>query len=239
MKWLEERGIGFDVGVARIPLVPGAALFDLKVGSADVRPTPEMGYEACLAAKREFDSLSGSIGAGTGAAVGCVLGPDGRMKGGIGAVLEEIRPGIIVGAVIAVNCFGDVVDPATGKILAGARKMPDGHFVDSLGAMPAKPVGFAEMTQNTVIGVVATNAVLSREAANKVAQMAHNGLARSIKPAHTMYDGDTLFALATCKGPVVDLNLIGAYAAELTAKAVVRAISQATSLHGLMATKDL
>jgi len=239
MKWLEERGVGFDVGVARVPLVPAAALFDLKVGRADIRPTPEMGYSACLAAKKDFTASSGSIGAGTGAAVGCVLGPDGRMKGGIGAVVEEIRPGILVGVVIAVNCFGDVVDPDSGKILAGARKMPEGNFVDTLSVMPVQSVGFEDMTQNTVIGVVATNAVLSKDAANKVAQMSHNGLARSIRPAHTMFDGDTIFALATCKGPAADLNLIGAYAAELTAKAVVRAVSQATTLHGVKALRDL
>lgn len=231
MRWLEEQEIGLDVGVARVPIVPAAVLFDLGLGRADVRPDAAMGYAACQA---DNGHQTGTIGAGTGATLGHILGPEGRMKGGLGTAVLEAGQEILVGALMAVNCFGDVIDPQSGRILAGARK-PDGTFADTLAVWQEGgnlPFGGGE---NTVIGVVATNARLDKMAANKVAQMAHNGLARAIRPAHTMFDGDTIFALATGQGPAADLNLIGALAAEATAAAIVEAVEQAGSLAGVPA----
>jgi L-aminopeptidase/D-esterase-like protein len=227
MRWLEEHHIGFDVGVTRVPIVPAAVLFDLTVGRADVRPDAAMGYAACQNAVSDAAvSEMGSIGAGTGATIGNILGPQARMKGGLGAAVIEVAEGLLVGALFAVNCFGDVTDPVSGQILAGARKLPEDDFVDTMQVLKQGSGGFASQG-NTVIGVVATNATLTKEAANKVAQMAHDGLARVIRPAHTMFDGDTIFALATGQGPTADVNLIGAFAAEATAQAIVNAVKEA------------
>jgi L-aminopeptidase/D-esterase-like protein len=237
MRWLEEHHIGFDVGVTHVPIVPAAVLFDLTVGRADVRPDAAMGYAACQNAVSDsampetgnIEPEMGSIGAGTGAMVGHILGPQGRMKGGLGTAVIEVGEGLLVGALFAVNCFGDVVDPTSGQILAGARKLPEGDFVDTMRVLKQGSGGFTRQG-HTVIGVVATNATLSKEAANKVAQMAHDGLARAIRPAHTMFDGDTIFALATAQGPTADVNLIGAFAAEATAQAIVNAVKEANAM---------
>jgi L-aminopeptidase/D-esterase-like protein len=226
--WLDEKQIGFDVQVARVPIVPAAVLFDLAVGRADIRPDAAMGYAACEAATSNGNGPEmGSIGAGTGATVGHILGPQGRMKGGLGTAVIDLGDGLLVGALFAVNCFGDVIDPHTGQILAGAQKLPENEFVDTMHVLKQGVSGFAQQG-NTVIGIVATNATLTKEAANKAAQMAHDGLARAIRPAHTMFDGDTIFALATGQHPVNDVNLIGAFAAEATAQAIVNAIHSVT-----------
>ncbi|MCB9102104.1 MAG: P1 family peptidase [Anaerolineales bacterium] len=239
MRWLEEHHIGLDVIVARVPIVPAAVLFDLTIGRSDIRPDAAMGYEACQNAVNETSGLStGSVGAGTGATVGKIIGPQAAMKAGIGAAVIEVRPNLFVGALIAVNCFGDVIDPQSGQILAGARKLPDGGFANTMQVMK-QTTGAYIRPGNTVIGLVATNAPLSKETANKVAQMAHNGLARTVRPAHTMFDGDTLFALSTGTGQLGDVNLIGAFAAEAVAQAVVDAVQQATSLAGVPALRDL
>ena len=239
MRWLEEHHIGLDVIVARVPIVPAAVLFDLTIGRSDIRPDAAMGYEACQNAVNETSGLStGSVGAGTGATVGKIIGPQAAMKAGIGAAVIEVRPNLFVGALIAVNCFGDVIDPQSGQILAGARKLPDGGFADTMQVMKQTTGAFIK-PGNTVIGLVATNAPLSKETANKVAQMAHNGLARTIRPTHTMFDGDTLFALSTGQGQPGDVNLIGAFAAEAVAQAVIDAVQQATSLAGVPALRDL
>lgn len=239
VRWLEERNIGVDVMVARVPIVPGAVIFDLVIGRADVRPDAEMGYAACEAATNgNTGEQAGTIGAGTGATVGNILGPAAMMKGGLGTAVIDVGSGVLVGALIVVNCFGDVVDPESGRILAGVRKLPDEGFADTMQLLKGMTGGFTS-PGNTVIGVVATNATLSKEAANKVAQMAHNGLARAIRPAHTMFDGDTIFALATGHKQQTDVNLIGAYAAEATAQAIVDAVQQATSLAGVPAVADL
>jgi L-aminopeptidase/D-esterase-like protein len=217
MRYLEERGIGFDVGVARVPIVPAAVIFDLAIGRADVRPDAEMAYQACLNATSE-PVIEGNVGAGTGATVGKILGMQNAMKLGVGSACVEIVEGLFVGAIAVVNALGDVIDPRTGTIIAGARS-EDG-FADTLSVMRQFQAKSATSTSNTVIGVVATNAKLSKEEANKVAQMAQDGLARTIRPAHTMYDGDTIFALST--GDVkADVNLIGAFAAEMFAEAIV------------------
>jgi L-aminopeptidase/D-esterase-like protein len=240
MHWLEEQNIGYDVGVARVPIVPAAVLFDLAIGRADVRPNAAMGYVACqTAANGQNGWLVGTIGAGTGATVGKILGLAAQMKGGLGTAVLELGSGWLVGALMIVNCLGDVADPHTGAILAGARKLPDGGFVDTMQVLKQGMTEGFTHPGNTVIGLVATNVALSKEAANKVAQMAHNGLARTIRPAHTMFDGDTIFAVATGQGQPANVNVIGAYAAEATTLAVVNAVQQATSLAGVPALRDL
>lgn len=240
MRWLEENGIGFDVGVARVPIIPAAVLFDLGLSRADIRPDAAMGYAACQAAADNLNAgIAGTIGAGTGATIGKILGPAASMKGGIGSSVIDLGRGLWVGALMAVNCLGDVINPASGAILAGARKLPDGDFVDTMQILKLRMMESFTGSGNTIIGVVATNAVLSKEAANKVAQMAHDGLARAVRPAHTMFDGDTIFALATGQGEAADVSLIGAYGAEATALAIVDAVQQATSLAGVPALRDL
>ncbi len=242
MSYLEERGIGFDMRVAHVPIVPAAIFFDLGIGNASVRPDAAMGYQACLDASRERPA-EGNVGAGTGAVVGQILGPGQAMKSGIGTASVEIGAGVVVGAIFVVNSLGDVVDPDTGAILAGARSADlgpihigaPGYFADALQVMRT-PIGRAAMAiatrQNTVIGVVATNARLDKVQVNKVAQMAHDGMARTLRPAHTMLDGDTIFALATGKRKA-DTSIVGAFAAEATAQAIVRAVQTAKSAAGL------
>ncbi len=239
MRWLDEHQFGFDTGVARVPIVPAAVLFDLAIGRADVRPDAAMGFAACENAGSGIGSrLAGTVGAGTGATVGKILGPAAQMKGGLGQAVIKVGPELLVGALIAVNCLGDVIDPNSGQILAGARKLPEGGFADTMTVLPHLATQF-NSSGNTVIGVVATNAGLTKEAANKVAQMAHNGLARAIRPAHTMFDGDTIFALATGVAAPGNPTVIGAFAAEAVAKAVVDAVKQATGLAGVPALTDL
>lgn len=248
MRYLEEQGAGFDVGVGVVPIVPAAVIFDLAVGRADLRPDAEMGYRACQQASNQSVPL-GNVGAGAGATVGKLLGLSQATKSGLGCATLEVGGGLLVSALMVVNVLGEVIDPDSGQILAGARRAQTGDsdtktspFVSSLDLMrrqaelsaPAETSGLT----NTAIGVVATNASLSKEQANKVAQMAHNGLARSVRPAHTMLDGDTIFALATGDQPA-DVNVIGAFAAEAVSRAVVNAVQSAESVAGLPAAKDL
>ena len=220
MRYLEERGVGFDVGVARVPIVPAAVIFDLAIGRADVRPDAEMAYQACANATTD-PVAEGSVGAGTGATVGKILGMQNATKSGVGSACVEIGEGLFVGAIAVVNALGDVIDPRNGEIIAGARS--EGGFADTLKVMQKFQVLSLASADNTVIGVVATNAKLTKEEANKVAQMAQDGLARAVRPAHTMYDGDTIFALSTGELKA-DVNLIGAFAAEVFAEAIVRAV---------------
>ena len=232
MRWLEERGIGVAVGSARVPIVPAAILFDLWIGDARIRPDAQAGYTACTVASRDRPA-EGSVGAGTGASVGKLFGIDRAMKGGIGSASVTVD-GITVGALVAVNAIGDVIDPATGQPIAGARTADGRQLRGSMASMlrgelpaPLQPGGA------TTIGVIATDARLTKAQATKVAQMAHDGLARSINPVHTMGDGDTLFALATgSAGRSANLTLLGALAAEVTARAVLRAVRAATPVSG-------
>jgi L-aminopeptidase/D-esterase-like protein len=237
MRYLEERGFGFDVGVARVPIVPAAILFDLRIGSAKVRPGPEEGYKACLAAA-DGPVAEGSVGAGTGATVGKIMGPERMTKSGLGTASEKVGS-VTVGAVFAVNAFGDVVDPETGKVMAGPRDIEKGGFVSTIDVMKGLREAKSAVPANTVIGVVATDASLGKEQVMKVAQMAHNGLARAIRPAHTMYDGDAIFALATGGEGQEDVSLIGSMAAELAATAIVRAVREAEGLCGVPAARDV
>lgn len=239
MRYLEERGIGFDTGVARVPIVAEAVLFDLAIGSATVRPDAAAGYAACQAAS-SGPVEEGCVGAGTGATVGKLFGPAYATKCGLGTASARIGGGVIVAALVAVNAFGDVVDPETGAILAGTRDPETGQFVDTVRRLYGNLGGFrgAFSGSNTTIGIVATNARLTKEGANKVAQMAHDGFAMAIRPVHTMWDGDTIFALAVGEREA-DMSVVGAVAAQVMARAIVRAAQKATSLAGVPASVDL
>ena len=226
MRYLAERGVGVKAGPARVPIVPAAILFDLAVGSADARPDAEMGYAACLAASDEAVA-QGNVGAGTGCSAGKLLGARHATKTGIGSAAIDLGGGLVVAALIAVNPFGDVVDEA-GRIIAGTRPLRTGPrrgdgYADTLALLRGMTGRLAlRIAGATVIGVVATNARLDKEQVNKVAQMAQDGLARTIRPAHTLFDGDTLFGLAT--GRVrASVTLVGAYAAEMVAQAILAA----------------
>ena len=238
MRWLEEHGHGVQVGPCRIPIVPAAVLFDLWVGDARIRPDAAAGYAACQAASQcapGAHPAQGSVGAGAGAAVGKLFGIHRAMKGGIGSA--SIRVGAVtVAALVAVNAIGDVVDPASGRVIAGARSDDGRTALDTMaaicdGQLPAHLMaGMA-----TTIGIVATDARLSKAQTNKLAAMAHAGLARCINPVHTASDGDALFALATGSASLPgmaapNLSVLGALAAEVTARAVLNAVRAA---HGL------
>lgn len=238
MRYLEEREVGFETRVARVPIVPAAILFDLELGDPKARPDAAMGYAACRAAT-SGQVAEGNVGAGTGATVGNILGMNRAMKSGLGTAAVVLGRGIVVGALIAVNPFGDVIDPGTSKILAGARKHQSDEMADTLLVMrEMMGKGSSRFTSNTTIGVVATNCRFNKEEANKVAQMAQDGIARAIRPAHTLFDGDTLFVLAVGnKG--ADVNVIGAYAAEMVSEAIVRAVKAAEKSGGVPAWRDL
>ena len=237
MRYLEEQGIGFSTGIAKVPIVPAAILYDLNIGRKDVRPDAAMGYEACRSAS-SGPGEEGNIGVGTGASVGKLFGPALAMKSGLGSA--SLKAGrLIVGALVAVNSLGDVVDPSTGTILAGLRSGRvgpirvggTGEFADSMKTMRtilARNVLRLAARTNTVIGVVATNARLDKAGATKVAQMSHDGLARAVRPAHTMLDGDVIFALSA-GGAQADVTLVGALAAQVVAEAILRAVKSAPS----------
>ncbi len=237
MRWLEEQGVGIDVGSdslgapVRVPIVPAAILFDLRIGDARIRPDPAAGYAACVAASTAAPA-EGNVGAGTGASVGKLFGFGRAMRGGIGSASVTVG-GVTVAALVAVNAVGDVVDPSTGQVVAGARSV-DGRTL--LGTSAALMRGdlptLLQPGQATTIGVIATDAKLDKAGASKLAQMAHDGLARSINPVHTQGDGDTLFALATGgRAGSANLTLLGTLAAEVTALAVLRGVRAATALH--------
>ncbi|MBK8071718.1 MAG: P1 family peptidase [Ramlibacter sp.] len=230
MRWLEERGVGFDVRVGRLPIVPAAVLFDLLLGDARIRPDAAAGYAACEAASARRPS-EGNVGAGTGAAVGKIFGIDRAMKGGIGTASLTVN-GVTVGALVACNALGDVLDPDTAQVVAGARTAGGKKLMDTRRALlrGEAPRPLLAGT-NTTIGVIATDAVLTKVQATKLAQMAHDGLARSINPVHTMSDGDTLFALATGRSTSEPgMMVLGTMAAEVTARAVLRAVQAARGL---------
>jgi L-aminopeptidase/D-esterase-like protein len=244
MRWLEEHRIGVQVGPVRVPIVPAAILFDLWLGDSSIRPDAQAGYLACQAASIDT-VVQGSVGAGAGATIGKLFGIERAMKGGIGSASVKVGA-ITVGALVAVNALGDIIDRATGSVIAGART-EDGRRL--LGTTQAMLQGIVPTLLQpgaaTSIGVVATDAVLTKAQAHKLAQMVHDGLARTINPAHTMGDGDALFALATgASGSECPLTMLGALAAEVTAAAVLNAALQATTLSGpglpdLPAARDL
>ncbi|MDR2852084.1 MAG: P1 family peptidase [Burkholderiaceae bacterium] len=239
VRWLEERGIGLDVGYGTLPLVPGAVLFDLMLGDSRIRPDAAAGYAACVAACAADAALAeGNVGAGAGATVGKVFGIARAMKGGIGTA--SVRVGdVTVGALIACNAMGDVIDPDSAAVVAGARTADGLALLDTRRALlrGERPQPVLPGT-NTTIGVVATDAVLTKVQAHRLAVVAHDGLARAINPAHTMLDGDTLFALSTghvalaALGDVAAsaMTVLGTLAAEVVARATVRAVRAARTI---------
>jgi L-aminopeptidase/D-esterase-like protein len=241
-RYLYERKIGFQTRVAKVPIVPGAIIFDLGVGNnPDIWPTAECGYRAAGAATSD-PVAEGNVGAGAGATIGKSGGGGGPMKGGLGTASIAVRVAgadLIVAAVVAVNAVGDVIDPGTGAVIAGVRTKDGKGLADARKLLRLGPPAPAHDGQNTTIGVVATNARLTKVQATKVAQMAHDGLARAIYPAHTMGDGDTIFALATGRIEHGDVSRIGALAADAMAEAIVRAVRAATGLPGYPAARDL
>jgi L-aminopeptidase/D-esterase-like protein len=239
MRYLEEKGIGFDAKVAKVPIVPAAILFDLAVGDPKIRPNAECGYRAATAATAG-PIQEGNVGAGAGATVGKLAGPGRAMKGGIGTAALTLPGGLTVAALVAVNAVGDVIDPTTGKVIAGMRTEDGKSLADARMFIRSGALHQVRAGQNTTIGVVATNARLTKAQATKMAQMAHDGFARAIAPAHTPHDGDTIFALATgTYQKEVDLLTIGALAADMMAEAIVRAVCEATGIPGYPAARDL
>jgi L-aminopeptidase/D-esterase-like protein len=240
MRYLDERGIGFETGFGKVPIVPAAVLFDLGVGDAKIRPTADCGYRAAAAASAG-PVAEGNVGAGSGATVGKLAGAARAMRGGLGTASITTPDGLVVAALVAVNAVGDVIDPSTGRVIAGVRT-PDGKGLADVRVLLRSgtltpPSSFG---RNTTIGVVATNAALTKAQATKMAQMAQDGLARTISPAHTIYDGDTIFAVATgSRQGQADMMTIGALAAEAVAEAVLRAVRAATSIPGYPSAADL
>jgi len=230
VRWLEEQGVGFDVGVGRLPLVPAAVLFDLMVGDATVRPDAPAGYRACELASTNAPA-EGNVGAGTGACVGKVFGMQRAMKCGIGTASVTVG-GVTVGALIACNAVGDVIDPGTGKVIAGARTRSGKALIDSRRALLRGEAPASVLAgSNTTIGVIATDATITKAQATRLATMAHDGLARTINPVHTMSDGDTLFVLGTGRaGTSPGMLTLGTMAAEATALAVLRATRAAAAI---------
>ena len=233
MRYLEERGIGLETGVARVPIVPGAAIFDLALGASTVRPDASAGYRACEQAN-SGPVIQGSVGAGTGATIGKLFNPAHSMKGGLGSASMKLADGTLVGALVVVNAVGDIFDQETGQRIAGELHSPGEK------AQVSNPFG------NSTIAVVATSATLSKEWTNKIAQMAHDGLAQAIRPVHTLFDGDTVFALSlgseaqAYSDPALtamQVSAIGAAIVTTLARAVVKAVRNATPLHGIPAVR--
>ena len=241
MRYLEEMGAGVSFGGSTIPIVPAAILFDLGVVSREVRPGPEEGYSACLNADKG-KVAEGSVGAGTGATVGKLLGMDRAIKGGIGTDLLDLGDGRVVGAIVAVNALGGVFDPDTGHVVAGPRTDDGTSMHDSLELISAPGFRDAEpvASGNTTIGVVATNARLNVEQANKLAQVAHDGLAMAVRPAHTMGDGDTMFALGTGTDEhPPDMLRLCAATTLCVSRAIVRGVTKAESIGGIPGVREL
>jgi L-aminopeptidase/D-esterase-like protein len=249
VRWLEEKNIGFNTSFGKVPIVPAAAIFDLPVGNnPKVRPTADCGYRAAAAATGD-PVAEGSIGAGAGATVGKLQAaaehagyPSANLlptKAGVGSAAIALRNGLVVAAIVVVNAVGDIIDPATGRVVAGVRTT-GGGFVDARKILRGGSVGATRPGENTTIGVVATNANLSKTQVNRMALMADDAYARAINPAHTMADGDTVFSLATGRwSGEPDMTVIGGLAAEAMADAIVRAATQATGVAGIPAARDL
>jgi L-aminopeptidase/D-esterase-like protein len=237
MRHLEEGGRGFAAGPARVPIVPAAILFDLAVGDSRIRPDAAAGYAAARAAGTG-PVAEGSVGAGAGATVGKLWGMEHAMKGGVGTTSIRMPDGLVVAALAAVNAVGDVVDPADGRLVAGARSSDGRRLRGSMRALMAGELPTALQGSNTTLGVVATNATLAKAQATRVATMAHDGLARALQPVHTPWDGDTVFALATGRVQASEL-LVGALAAEVVARAILRAVRLARALPGLPSATEI
>ena len=239
MRWLEEQGYGLPIASSRVPIVPAAILFDLLIGDPSIRPDAQAGYKACAAASRQAVP-QGSVGAGTGAVIGKLFGVERAMKGGLGSASLRIN-GVTIAALVAVNAIGDVRDPANGQLLAGALSHDRLSFADTAAMLRAGQLPGQKLSAGsaTTIGVVATDALLSKAQAQRMAMTAHDGYARTISPAHTQWDGDTIFALATGQRQAAPLSIatldasyIAMLSAEVMAQAVINAIKSATRVHG-------
>ena len=236
-KYLEEKNIGFDVGVCKVPIVTGAVLFDLAVGDYKIRPDKEMGYKACLNAS-ETELKQGNYGAGCGATVGKVKGIDYVTKGGIGSYSIKLDNGIVVSALIAVNAFGDIYED--GKVIAGVLSDGKNELLNTYEMMKQGVMKGGFSIDNTTIGVVATNAKLSKAQCKKISQMAHDGYAKAIFPIHTPHDGDTIFTMSTGEIEVeADLTLLGSLAAEVVEKRIINAIKNAKSIKNIVSYNEL
>jgi L-aminopeptidase/D-esterase-like protein len=239
VRYLEEKHIGFPFGGSYVPIVPAAVLFDLPVGDGRIRPGPDCGYAASRAASTD-PVIEGNVGAGAGATVGKMLRGDRGMKGGIGTAAIELPGGIVVAALVAVNAAGNVMDPSTGQFIAGGRS-DDGRSIADLRQLlrtNVRPAG--RPMENTTLGVVATNVALTKVQATRLAQVAHDGFARAIYPAHTSVDGDAIFALSTAThNGAANIDQLGALAADVVAEAIVRAVRAATGIPGYPAARDL
>lgn len=236
MNYLEEINIGFDVGVTRVPIVSSAVIFDLAIGDYKIRPDFNMGYEAAKNSSRE-ENRQGNIGCGMGATVGKILGPGNSMKSGLGSatmILGELK----VSALVSVNSFGDIYDYKTNRQIAGVYDYKGKTLLNTYSIMKGEEVKIDRSMSNTTIGVIGTNAILTKAQANKVSQMAHNGYAKSINPVHTMLDGDTIFTMATNKVET-DINLLGTLASETMSRAIINAILSSKSIEGLYAFENL
>ena len=230
-RYLERQGVGFDTGVAKVPIVPAAIIYDLAIGKPDVRPSAAMG-EAAAAAATDEPVREGSVGAGTGATVGKILGMRQAMKSGVGSFTVMLSGGTMVSCLAVVNAFGDVRDPATGKILAGARTAPESAEFADTGERMKRGAAGGFPVRNTTLAVVATNARISKVEATKLAQQASLGMARTIFPVNTMFDGDLVFALSLGDRQA-DINVLGVAAAEAVAQSIVRAVKLSKSLGGV------
>ena len=238
MKYLEENNIGFDVGVTKVPIVCSAVLFDLVIGDSSIRPDKTMGYEACINSEQNLDDITGNIGAGMGATVGKIKGPSFSMKGGLGTYALQVGE-LQVGAIVAVNALGDILDNEKNSFIAGVLADDKLSLDNTENIMISQYDNQKNVfSGNTTIGAIVTNAKLNKAQANKIATMAQNCLGRAIRPAHTMFDGDTIFSLCTNKIEA-DINVVGLLAAKVMEKAIVRAIKEADTLHGIASFKDL
>jgi len=237
MQYLEEKNIGFDVSVTKVPIVCSAVLFDLVIGNHKIRPDKTIGYEACKNSELN-QCKEGNVGAGAGATVGKILGAENSMKGGLGCYAVQVGE-LQVGAVIAVNCLGDVIDPSTGEIIAGALNEDKKTFANTEEIMISR---YAEkknlFSGNTTIGVVITNGKFTKSEMNKIASMAHNGYGRTMRPAHSIFDGDTVFTMSTSKIDA-DINVVGFLAARVVEQAVVRAVKNAEGILRYKAYSDI
>lgn len=234
-RYLEEKGIGFDVGVAKVPIVTGAVLFDLGVGDPKCRPNIEMGYKACQIANN-IELKQGNYGAGCGATVGKIRGNEFCTKGGIGSYSIKLDNGLVVSAIIAVNAFGDVYE--NGQVIAGVLNDDKTDFLNTYDLMKKGVNKGGFNIDNTTIGAVVTNAKLSKAECKKISQMAHNGFAKSIFPIHTPHDGDTIFTLAT--GEVeTDITLLGSIASEVVEKSVINAIKNASKTNNILSYNEI
>lgn len=236
MKYLEEKGVGFDVGVTRVPIVSSAVIFDLILGDYKIRPDFKMGYKASSSASKD-EARQGNVGCGTGATIGKILGPNNMMKSGLGSASIKVGD-LVVSAMVVVNSFGDIYDHRNNKQIAGLYDYNNNKLLNTVEIMKEDRVPLNFTGQNTTIGIIGTNAIITKAQGNKIAQMAHNGYAKSINPVHTTNDGDTIFTLGTNKIEA-DINLVGVLGQEVMSRAITNAIDSADDYEGILSYKNI